>query len=134
MSAPKKKPRKGQEANITVAEFKQWLSGVEDMQEDGWVPDAGQWAKIRAKVDLISDEDEPIATMQSQPQHAPPQYHEPAYQPSNGGYTGLVDPMSHYRQRAQQSMLEGDGIMMPSADPQANAADIGLQHASNQFG
>lgn len=35
---------------ITVNELKQWLSGVEDMQEPDWYPNQTQWKKIRDKI------------------------------------------------------------------------------------
>ena len=37
----------------TLGEFKAWLSGVEEMQSEGWSPDLGQWKKIREKIDNI---------------------------------------------------------------------------------
>lgn len=40
---------------ITIKEFKMWLSGVEEMQDDGWIPSPAQWAKIREKIDTIDD-------------------------------------------------------------------------------
>jgi hypothetical protein len=40
---------------ITLRDFKSWLSGVEDMQEDGWTPTADQWERIRSKINLIDD-------------------------------------------------------------------------------
>jgi len=50
---------------MTLNEFNQWLSGVEDMQEDGWCPDPKQWSKIRQKLnevvkDLTSAGDDPL--------------------------------------------------------------------------
>jgi hypothetical protein len=44
-----------EKAKITVREFRCWLQGVEEMQEDGWTPSATQWAKIREKIDNIAD-------------------------------------------------------------------------------
>lgn len=38
---------------ISLTDFKSWLQGVEDMQENGWVPNAAQWNKIREKIDSI---------------------------------------------------------------------------------
>ena len=38
---------------ITLEQFRAWLAGVEDMQEDGWTPSAAQWRKIRSKIDEI---------------------------------------------------------------------------------
>lgn len=43
------------EKQITVREFRMWLQGVEEMQDEGWVPSNAQWAKIRQKIDSISD-------------------------------------------------------------------------------
>lgn len=40
---------------ISVKEFKMWLQGVEEMQASDWTPDANQWARIRAKLDLIEE-------------------------------------------------------------------------------
>lgn len=40
---------------ISIKEFKMWLQGVEEMQASGWTPDARQWERIRAKLDLIDD-------------------------------------------------------------------------------
>jgi len=43
---------------LTLAEFKMWLLGVEEMQDDGWVPSPDQWKRIRNRIDAI---EEPIA-------------------------------------------------------------------------
>lgn len=40
---------------ITIREFKMWLAGVEEIQPDGWSPDAMQWAKIRERIQMIDD-------------------------------------------------------------------------------
>lgn len=41
---------------ITVKEFRMWLEGVEEMQEDGWTPSPAQWTRIREKIDTINDD------------------------------------------------------------------------------
>lgn len=41
---------------ITLRDFKSWLSGVEEMQEDDWSPSTEQWRRIRQKIDLISED------------------------------------------------------------------------------
>jgi hypothetical protein len=41
---------------ISVREFKMWLQGVEEMQEPNWIPTSAQWAKIRDKINCITDE------------------------------------------------------------------------------
>jgi len=38
----------------TLAEFRAWLSGVEELQPDNWAPNADQWKLIRDKIDGIS--------------------------------------------------------------------------------
>lgn len=40
---------------LSVKEFKMWLQGVEEMQEENWTPDARQWSRIREKIDQIAD-------------------------------------------------------------------------------
>lgn len=139
MSAPRKTKRKAQEVSISISEFKQWLAGVEDMQEDGWVPDAVQWAKIRAKVELLADEEVQLEQYQNPPAYgpnpnfvpgAPIPYHPPAQQ----DYMSLsqANPPIH---RPQPAMLLDDGIMMPSKIPQESTFDSagGLVHATDSF-
>lgn len=43
------------EKPISVREFRMWLQGVEEMQEDSWTPSPSQWKRIRAKIDSIAD-------------------------------------------------------------------------------
>jgi len=38
----------------TLAEFRAWLSGVEELQPDNWAPNADQWKLIRDKIDGIT--------------------------------------------------------------------------------
>lgn len=51
----KPKPKPVVVSKISVREFRAWLSGVEEMQPDGWSPDAGQWKKIREKINTLAD-------------------------------------------------------------------------------
>lgn len=44
---------------ITLDQFRAWLEGVEEMQEDGWTPDVRQWTKIREKIDMIRSQPAP---------------------------------------------------------------------------
>lgn len=39
----------------TLNEFRAWLSGVEEMQEPGWIPNQTQWELIRQRIDLIKE-------------------------------------------------------------------------------
>ena len=140
MSAPRKPKRKVQEAAINISEFKQWLAGVEDMQEDGWVPDAVQWAKIRAKVELLAETDGQIEQIgQSTGYIAPPGFIPGAplpYTPHAGqDYASLGDVQWAPNPRAHRpSMLSDDGIVMPTKTAQDAAFDQGLSsHVPDQF-
>jgi hypothetical protein len=44
-----KKPQKSQ----TLAEFRAWLDGVEELQDENWSPNKSQWDLIREKIDNI---------------------------------------------------------------------------------
>ena len=37
----------------TIAQFKAWIEGVEEMQKSDWHPSKSQWEKIRAKIDAL---------------------------------------------------------------------------------
>lgn len=39
----------------TLAEFRAWLRGVEELQPEAWAPDATQWNLIREKINNISE-------------------------------------------------------------------------------
>jgi hypothetical protein len=53
---------------ISLEEFRAWLQGVEEMQEDDWAPNMTQWKKIREKIDEISSTQPQFATL---PVHQP---------------------------------------------------------------
>jgi len=48
MAAKKRKAKK-----VSLNEFRAWLEGIEEMQEDGWTPSAEQWNTIRDRVNHI---------------------------------------------------------------------------------
>lgn len=62
----KKKTKK-----ISLIEFKAWLDGIEEMQPEGWSPNAEQWKTIRNKFDLIEIPKEKKVNNQSQIAPAP---------------------------------------------------------------
>lgn len=41
---------------MNFREFQIWLQGVEQMQEQGWVPNASQWHVIRTKIQEVVDQ------------------------------------------------------------------------------
>lgn len=61
---------------ITAREFKIWLEGVEEMQDDEWIPSSVQWKKIREKISNIEDTVVPQAPTQ---QYAQPTSFAPAF-------------------------------------------------------
>ena len=69
---------------ITLNDFRSWLQGVEDMQEEGWIPNATQWVKIRQKIDLIEE----------QPQLMTPGPMYRAASPVPSGLTGEYTPQT----------------------------------------
>lgn len=40
---------------LSLNEFRAWLSGVEEMQDESWTPSATQWRTIRAKIEEVMD-------------------------------------------------------------------------------
>lgn len=60
MTAAKKTKRKKLEKQ-SLTEFRAWLSGVEEMQDPGWIPNESQWELIRQRIDLI-EEPQPVQT------------------------------------------------------------------------
>lgn len=61
---------------ITVKNFINWLDGVIDMQEDGWVPDSKQWNKILTKIYEI-DDSEPVSHKSNNVPYAQPALPQP---------------------------------------------------------
>lgn len=49
---------------VTLDQFRAWLEGVEEMQDEDWVPNLRQWQTIRAKIDAILDDEGPAQTSQ----------------------------------------------------------------------
>jgi hypothetical protein len=64
---------------ITLAEFKSWMRGVEDMQKPDWHPTKTQWQHIRSKIELLEDTVQPAAPQLQYPAYPPQyQYHHPS--------------------------------------------------------
>ncbi len=88
--ANEKEKEPNQKKSISLIEFKMWLEGVEEMQENGWTPDARQWLRIRSKIDAIENEPvRPPARLAGHPGHTvnpggfPPGFAE-TFAPLNG--------------------------------------------------
>jgi len=57
-----KKPRKQRKVKPklkarTLEEFKNWLEGLEEFQDEGWIPNAEQWGTIKGSIYLIKEEE-----------------------------------------------------------------------------
>lgn len=75
---------------LTIKEFKMWLRGVEEMQPDGWSPSQQQWARIREKIESITDVT-PVQQPQQQVLYRDPVQQVPTYpQPAIHAQPGLT--------------------------------------------
>lgn len=82
---------------ISFTEFKAWLQGVEEMQEDDWAPNHIQWKKIKEKLSQVNfpQPHSNIATQRvrtvEQPMYQPaPEFSSQDMQP------GFVEPVSRF--------------------------------------
>ena len=89
---------------LSLRDFRSWLSGVEEMQDDGWSPSAEQWRRIRVKIDMIKD----IPDMLNESKVARP---SPAYAAST------VPPSSFERVPVAAQPIPS-GVPMASVDGQ----------------
>jgi hypothetical protein len=93
---------------ITLDNFKMWLSGVEEMQIPDWFPTETQWKKIREKIDTIVDSGSvikpqpPILYRESQPtqreqeQPVPPRYEGPVqFAPGGLSHVAAAPPSNN---------------------------------------
>lgn len=74
MAAPKKTKGGG----TSLALFKAWLSGIEEMQGEDWTPDAAQWQRIKAKLFEIEE----VPAVEVAPQRPAAQPYVPQYAPA----------------------------------------------------
>lgn len=51
------KKKKTKNKTQTTSQFKSWIEGIEEMQDTSWHPTADQWKKIRARIDLLIEND-----------------------------------------------------------------------------
>jgi len=86
-----KKPRKQRKVKSklkarTLEEFKNWLEGLEEFQDEGWIPNAEQWGTIKGSIYLIKEEyyEETVAYQQ------PTVYPQPVQQPITNGVPASV--------------------------------------------
>jgi hypothetical protein len=60
-----KKPQK-----MSVSQFKMWIQGLSEFQDDDWVPNVNQWNLIRERIDLLDEEQHTVVHHQG-PQYTP---------------------------------------------------------------
>lgn len=68
-----------EDSTISLAEFKAWLQGVEEMQDADWAPTLVQWRRIRAKFMLIEQSGPPTRRHMTYAEQ--PHQYGPAYAP-----------------------------------------------------
>lgn len=63
---------------MKVDNFKSWLDGVLEMNEEGWVPSKIQWKKILEKINSLEIDNSMVNSQPTSPGH----YNNPIVQPS----------------------------------------------------
>lgn len=53
--AEKTTPTTTSKKKLSLNEFRAWLSGVEEMQDESWTPSPTQWRTIRTKIEEVID-------------------------------------------------------------------------------
>ncbi len=102
----------------SLKEFRAWLQGVEELQEENWSPSHDQWVLIREKINGIMEEKPAVVNqvvavnnMQPQPARLPASITPP---PAVGGLpNGQITPMST---EAQQMLNPGVGAKAKTPD------------------
>lgn len=103
------KPSKSKVQATSLAFFKAWLEGVEEMQGEDWTPNAEQWRRIREK--LMAIEDTPTTREVNLPSPAfyqnpvpqatsafmPPLHPQPAPGPTPSQKTPDIDSSNGYQ-------------------------------------
>lgn len=83
---------KVKKTKISLAEFKAWLEGVEDLQEDDWSPSKVQWEKIRQKIESIDEGVVNPLSQPSQPSQQSVNYQPVTYQPPISNQSAFGQP------------------------------------------
>lgn len=93
---------------VTLSEFKAWLEGIEELQPEGWHPDADQWELVRNKMLSIIEPD------------YDGYYEAPAPQQNFNS-----QPAERYQQPAVQEMPQ----IIPGPPPMSSALPTDVQPA-----
>ncbi len=121
-----------EQKNISVKEFKMWLEGVEEMQEEGWTPNPTQWARIREKIRSIEETAGGFTAPQFGPRQTAPVGQPPAPVPmptmqapqqfAPAGMTGLAPPEASGR-----APLAGGPGTIPVKTPDIDTSNGGYR-------
>ena len=100
---------------ITIMEFRAWLQGVEEMQEDDWHPNETQWKKIRGKIDCVIQGVQPVAPSGFVPQQ--PQQIIQNFQPDRSALDNVPMPVPiQLNPNAPMNKVEGEQVKTPNID------------------
>jgi len=117
----------------TLKEFQAWLQGVEELQPEGWSPDADQWQLIRARIDGIIAE-KPV--VEKVAKNAPVAAN-PMYQNVHPSMAAPVMPSGVPVEAATAAMTpEAQRMLSPGAGVNAKTPDIDTSdgHVESAFG
>lgn len=105
----------------TLKEFQAWLQGVEELQPEGWSPDATQWQLIRARIDGIIVE----KTVVEKAAKPAPVSANPVYQTPRATMNAPVIPSGIPVEAADAAMTPAAQRMLsPGAGVNAKTPDI----------
>ena len=105
---------------LTLYEFRAWISGVEEMQPNNWVPDAGQWKTIRSKFnDIVEGPAVVNRTINNNPFDQEPRSVRQA------GPSGFVAPQPTMRAPSQPIELHNPNrpVETPNTMPDLNSGE-----------
>lgn len=131
------KRKKKQDTIVTLTEFKAWLTGVIEMQDDDWCPSPAQWIKIRDRIDALAEPEPmwvsppnppaPQNTLLQQNALQPQKYAHPPTQSTaqptildeTGNETTLAQPTSQQRLNLPSTgpAITGDNGILKSSLP-----------------
>lgn len=103
---------KDKQEQISAREFRIWLEGVEEMQDDEWVPSSTQWKRIREKIDTIKDDQvvvESVSVSSTVPQYATPALWDLPPQPSYNMPMNVAPPSHNIFQGGAPRPVDSSG-------------------------
>jgi len=114
-----KKPQK-----MSVSQFKMWIQGLSEFQDDDWVPNVNQWNLIRDRIDMLDEE----TSVQTVVHHQAPQYSSGSHivtLPNQNGVTTVPTvsqpsaPVQRFPAQPVQRSIDRDEFGQSIIDPDA---------------